>query len=70
MAHARSAFVTDFSGDRFVMRNFFLDGLHHSALATFRITGRDDLLGNDVITAGFHLACFGAVSGAGGSAEH
>ena len=62
-AHAGSAGNSGFLGDGFVAWNFFFDRLDHAALAAFGIAGGDDLLGDDVIAAGFHLACLGAVAG-------
>ena len=62
-AHAGSAGNPGFLGDGFVAWNFFFDRLDHAALAAFGIAGGDDLLGDDVIAAGFHLACLGAVAG-------
>ena len=56
--------VTDFHRDSLVAWNFLFDRLNHAAFAAFRTAGCDDLLGDDVITAGFDLARFGVVVGA------
>lgn len=61
--HARAAGNPGFLGHGFVAWHFFFDRLDHAALAAFGIAGGDDLLGDDVIAAGFHLACLGAVAG-------
>lgn len=53
--------VTDFNRDSLVAWNFLFNRLNHAAFAAFRTAGCDDLLVDDVITAGFDLARFGVV---------
>ena len=60
-ASAFAAGDFDFLGHGLVAGHLLLDGLDHAAFAAFRTAGCDDLLVDDVITAGFDLARFGVV---------
>lgn len=53
--------VINFHRDRLVPGNFLFDRLNHSAFTAFRTAGCDDLLCDDVVTAGSDLARFGVV---------
>ena len=58
------------SGHGFIARDLFLDGLNHATLAAFGIAASDHLLGDNVITTGFDLACFRVAGGVRFGPEH
>lgn len=68
---AAATWDADLFSDGLVTGNFLFDRLDHATLTALGIPGSDDFLGHDVITAGFDLASFSAVtSAAGGNTEH
>ena len=59
---ATAARDTHFLGHSLVAWNFFLDGLSHTAFATFCISWGVNFFCYDIVMAGFHLAGLGAVA--------
>lgn len=63
-ACARATWDADFFGDGFIAWDLFLNDLDHAAFTAFGIALGDHSFGDDVVSASFDLAGFGAVASA------